>query len=346
MCNLMEGTLKFTSSVKFTPWWFCKRHILYRPELQKAVKSMGCEVSSLFRSIIFWSCSKLTGGYSRKRLKLWQIVLKRCLYKVYCMIRTVIFDNIAPFRISYGRAYFQFHSPAAKSFVWLWSPWSRSHGSCLRVGLDVSNPDRNYDDILYFLSRKIFLTFVFVSASLRFARETLGRPLRMARALSTQFRLTAIFVFVAGKRGRGAQQSAVTRSRSKQTHEVKMKIKRAKKVNKILNFYANNFGFRKPYQILVDGTLCFFALKASLFSLIILFCAIIILDYKKLIWFCTCMCTLFLCVLIKIIVFQNKINLNDQLPKYFGAEIKLLTTACVIIETEKLGKKLLDLTLI
>jgi hypothetical protein len=44
-----------------------------------------------------------------------------------------------------------------------------------------------------------------------------------------------------------------------------MKIKRAKKVNKILSFYSNNFGFRKPYQILVDGTMCFFALKASKF---------------------------------------------------------------------------------
>ncbi|XP_063903258.1 rRNA-processing protein UTP23 homolog [Zophobas morio] len=40
-----------------------------------------------------------------------------------------------------------------------------------------------------------------------------------------------------------------------------MKIKRYKKVNKHLNFYVNNFGFRHPYQVLVDGTFCFAALN-------------------------------------------------------------------------------------
>ena len=40
-----------------------------------------------------------------------------------------------------------------------------------------------------------------------------------------------------------------------------MKINRYKKVHKILQFYCNNFGFRKPYQVLLDGTLCFAALK-------------------------------------------------------------------------------------
>lgn len=40
-----------------------------------------------------------------------------------------------------------------------------------------------------------------------------------------------------------------------------MKINRYKKVHKILQFYCNNFGFRKPYQVLVDGTFCFAALK-------------------------------------------------------------------------------------
>ncbi|KAJ8920893.1 hypothetical protein NQ315_015686 [Exocentrus adspersus] len=40
-----------------------------------------------------------------------------------------------------------------------------------------------------------------------------------------------------------------------------MKIKRYKKLNKRLNFYINNFGFRQPYQLLVDGTFCCAALK-------------------------------------------------------------------------------------
>lgn len=40
-----------------------------------------------------------------------------------------------------------------------------------------------------------------------------------------------------------------------------MKIKRYKKVNRHLNFYNNNFGFRHPYQLLVDGTFCYAALK-------------------------------------------------------------------------------------
>ncbi|CAH0557420.1 unnamed protein product [Brassicogethes aeneus] len=40
-----------------------------------------------------------------------------------------------------------------------------------------------------------------------------------------------------------------------------MKIKRYKKVNKNINFYINNFGFRQPYQLLVDGTFCFAALN-------------------------------------------------------------------------------------
>ncbi|KRT79994.1 hypothetical protein AMK59_7702, partial [Oryctes borbonicus] len=42
-----------------------------------------------------------------------------------------------------------------------------------------------------------------------------------------------------------------------------MKIKRYKKVNRYLNFYANNFGFRQPYQILVDGTFCLAALNSQ-----------------------------------------------------------------------------------
>lgn len=42
-----------------------------------------------------------------------------------------------------------------------------------------------------------------------------------------------------------------------------MKINRYKKVNKILKFYSNNFGFRKPYQVLIDGTICVAALQSK-----------------------------------------------------------------------------------
>lgn len=34
---------------------------------------------------------------------------------------------------------------------------------------------------------------------------------------------------------------------------------------------------------------------------------------------------------------QNKFNIHDQLKKYFQSEIKLITTSCIICETEKLG---------
>ena len=42
-----------------------------------------------------------------------------------------------------------------------------------------------------------------------------------------------------------------------------MKIKRAKKVSKILNYYKQNFGFRSPYLILLDGTFCAGCLTAK-----------------------------------------------------------------------------------
>ncbi|XP_047105695.1 LOW QUALITY PROTEIN: rRNA-processing protein UTP23 homolog [Schistocerca piceifrons] len=76
-----------------------------------------------------------------------------------------------------------------------------------------------------------------------------------------------------------------------------MKISRHKKVHKYLNFFCNNYGFRQPYQILIDGTICFAALK-------------------------------------------NKLSLKEQLPKYLGGDVKLLTTPCVILETERLGPNL------
>ncbi|KAH0549030.1 rRNA-processing protein UTP23 homolog [Cotesia glomerata] len=39
-----------------------------------------------------------------------------------------------------------------------------------------------------------------------------------------------------------------------------MKVKRLKKAKKHLAFYINNYKFRQPYQVLVDGTFCFTAL--------------------------------------------------------------------------------------
>lgn len=42
-----------------------------------------------------------------------------------------------------------------------------------------------------------------------------------------------------------------------------MKIARYKKAQKTLSFYRNNFGFREPYQILIDATFCQSALIVS-----------------------------------------------------------------------------------
>ncbi|KAJ8686593.1 hypothetical protein QAD02_022387 [Eretmocerus hayati] len=82
-----------------------------------------------------------------------------------------------------------------------------------------------------------------------------------------------------------------------------MKIQRLKKVQKNLGFFVNNFKFRQPYQVLIDGTFSHAAL-------------------------------------------ENKFNIQDQMAKYFQAEVKLLTTQCVIMETEKLGPKLYGAMLI
>lgn len=34
---------------------------------------------------------------------------------------------------------------------------------------------------------------------------------------------------------------------------------------------------------------------------------------------------------------KNKINIKEQIPKYLNDEVKLLTTVCIVNETEKLG---------
>lgn len=39
------------------------------------------------------------------------------------------------------------------------------------------------------------------------------------------------------------------------------------------------------------------------------------------------------------IVFQEQINIREQIPKYLNSQVKLLTTRCIVIETEKISKK-------
>lgn len=117
-----------------------------------------------------------------------------------------------------------------------------------------------------------------------------------------------------------------------------MKTSRTKKARKALGFYVNNYKFHQPFQVLIDGTFAFAALQVNYahtthththtLSLLLYYLSIyyqfrnIPLPYSS-----------YLCL----IIFQNKFNIQEQLAKYFQSEIKLLTTACIISETEKLG---------
>ncbi|CRK91081.1 CLUMA_CG004769, isoform A [Clunio marinus] len=80
-----------------------------------------------------------------------------------------------------------------------------------------------------------------------------------------------------------------------------MKVTRFKKACKRIYFYINNFNYRPPIQVLIDGTFCFAAIK-------------------------------------------NKFSIEDQLKSYLQLELRLLTTPCMIIESEKLGHKLHQVT--
>lgn len=82
-----------------------------------------------------------------------------------------------------------------------------------------------------------------------------------------------------------------------------MKIKRQKQAKKTLSFYKYNFGFREPFQILVDGTFCQAALK-------------------------------------------NKIQIREQMPKYFMGEVQLCTTSCALKELDSLSEDLYGAKLI
>lgn len=46
-------------------------------------------------------------------------------------------------------------------------------------------------------------------------------------------------------------------------------------------------------------------------------------------------------VFLLIFILKEQINIKEQVPKYLVAEVKLLTTKCVLIETEKIAKKAL-----
>lgn len=105
-----------------------------------------------------------------------------------------------------------------------------------------------------------------------------------------------------------------------------MKTSRTKKARKTLGFYVNNYKFHQPFQILIDGTFAFAALQVNYtryFPSIYLLANFIMFTYN----------VYFICL----VPFQNKFNIQEQLVKYFQSEIKLLTTACIISETEKLG---------
>lgn len=69
---------------------------------------------------------------------------------------------------------------------------------------------------------------------------------------------------------------------------IKMKIARYKKAQKTLSFYRNNFGFREPYQILIDATFCQTALIVRIFHLLFF---VFRFTLEKIV-FCFCFCEL------------------------------------------------------
>jgi len=40
------------------------------------------------------------------------------------------------------------------------------------------------------------------------------------------------------------------------------------------------------------------------------------------------------------------VQLREDIPKYLGGDVKFLTTQCVVLETEALGKNIIQLSLI
>ncbi|XP_053695859.1 rRNA-processing protein UTP23 homolog [Sabethes cyaneus] len=78
-----------------------------------------------------------------------------------------------------------------------------------------------------------------------------------------------------------------------------MKVTKHKKARKYMSFYINNFGFKEPLLVLIDGTFAHAAYKV-------------------------------------------RIQIEDQLKKYFQCELKLIVTACIITETENIGGPLVS----
>uniref|UniRef100_A0A182Q744 rRNA-processing protein UTP23 homolog n=1 Tax=Anopheles farauti TaxID=69004 RepID=A0A182Q744_9DIPT len=78
-----------------------------------------------------------------------------------------------------------------------------------------------------------------------------------------------------------------------------MKITKHKKTRKYMSFYINNFGFREPLLVLIDGSFCHAAYKIRL-------------------------------------------QIEEQLKKYFQCEVKPIVTACIITETDNLGGNFLS----
>lgn len=58
-----------------------------------------------------------------------------------------------------------------------------------------------------------------------------------------------------------------------------MKIQRAKKLQKTINFYKNNFGYREPFQILIDATFCHVGIKVRNFFSINFFLELFLINY-------------------------------------------------------------------
>jgi len=79
-----------------------------------------------------------------------------------------------------------------------------------------------------------------------------------------------------------------------------MKVEHKKKVSKTMKYFELNFGFRRPYNMLVDGTICN---KAC--------------DKDKL--------------------FRG--NLSEALKTHFSNEVKIVTTGCCITELEEIGMR-------
>ncbi|KOB67840.1 Uncharacterized protein OBRU01_19201, partial [Operophtera brumata] len=110
-----------------------------------------------------------------------------------------------------------------------------------------------------------------------------------------------------------------------------MKITRYKKVQKYLKFYYNNFGFHEPYQVLLDGTFCFAAFKFRRNGRLI-----DIVDDE---WRAEQLPHEDILVPLEELPDPEADSADSHLTLKEQSMPKLLTTRCIIIETEKIAKK-------